>query len=255
MIRLEARALTLAAGGRVLCGDLSVQFRAGENWAILGANGSGKTTLLHTLAGLRAPDGGTVSLDGDSIGAWSPRQRALRIGLLFQDYPPAFPSTVLELVLTGRHPHLGRWAFEGPDDVARARSALAQLTLGRFEDRLLSTLSGGERRRVEIAALLAQDAPIGLWDEPTNHLDLRYRAEVLRQLAARSRGDGRVNLFVLHDVNAACRVCSHALFLFPDGSTSIGPIAEVVNVRNLARTYGCEFRELWSESESYYVAR
>ncbi len=255
MIRLETRALTLAAGNRVLCRDLSIQFRAGENWAILGANGSGKTTLLHTLAGLHPPHAGSLTLDGAELRTWPARQRALRIGLLFQDYPPAFPTTALELVLTGRHPHLGRWAFEGEDDIGCAREALAQMALESFDDRLLSTLSGGERRRVEVAALLAQDAPICLWDEPTNHLDLRYRTQVLRRLCARRSRPGHLNLFVLHDVNVAWQLCDRALLLLPDGSTSAGPIPEIITPSLLERVYGCDFRELTSGSERYYVPR
>jgi iron complex transport system ATP-binding protein len=255
MIRLETRAVTLAIGNRVLCRDLSIQFRAGENWAILGANGSGKTTLLHTLAGLRLPDTGSVLLDGMELRAWPARQRALRIGLLFQDYPLAFPTTALDLVLTGRHPHLGRWAFEGEDDIGRAREALAQVALESFDDRLLSTLSGGERRRVEIAALLAQDAPIGLWDEPTNHLDLRYRTQVLRQLCARRSRPGHLNLFVLHDVNIAWQLCDRALLLLPDGSTLAGPASEIITSHILEQVYGCDFRELTNGNEHYYVPR
>jgi iron complex transport system ATP-binding protein len=253
MIRLETRAVTLEIDGRILCRDLSIQFGAGENWAILGANGSGKTTLLHALAGLRSPDAGSVLLDGTELRAWPARQRALRIALLFQDYPLAFPTTALELVLTGRHPHLGRWAFEGEDDVGRAREALAQMELESVGDRLLSTLSGGERRRVEIAALLAQDAPICLWDEPTNHLDLRYRTQVLRQLCARHSRPGHVNLFVLHDVNAARQLCDRALLLLPDGRTLAGTTSEIITSHLLEQVYGCDFRELTNGNERYYV--
>lgn len=253
MIRLETRGLRLTAGGRTLCRGLSVAFRAGENWAILGANGSGKTTLLHTLAALRAPDEGTVLLDGIDLGAWRARTRARQIGLLFQDYVAAFPTTVLETVLTGRHPHLGRWAFEGDDDRRRAREALAEMDLAAFASRLLSTLSGGERRRVEIAALLAQDPPICLLDEPANHLDLRHCSEVLQQLARRARRPEHLNLFVLHDVNAARYLCSHTLLLFPGGETAAGPTAEIVTPSALERVYRCAFREVRDGTERYYM--
>jgi iron complex transport system ATP-binding protein len=252
MTRLETRALTLVAGDRVLCRELSVAFGAGQNWAILGANGSGKTTLLYTLAGLRAPDGGSVLLDGSDVRGWPARRRALQVGLLFQDYTLAFPATVLETVLTGRHPHLGRWRFEGDDDLQHADTALDQVALGSFATRLLPTLSGGERRRAEIAAVLAQDAPICLWDEPNNHLDLRHRSEILRKLAARAQRPEHLNLFVLHDVNAAKLVCSHALLLFPGGGTGAGPITEVVTRAALERAYECKFHELRDGDSRYY---
>lgn len=252
MGRLETRALTLVAGGRTLCRELSVAFHAGENWAILGANGSGKTTLLQTLAGLRAPDAGLVLLDGRDVRLWPARRRALQIGLLFQDYTLAFPATVLETVLTGRHPHLGRWTFEGDDDLQCAADALELVALRSFATRLLPTLSGGERRRAEIAAVLAQDAPICLWDEPNKHLDLRHRTDILRKLAARAARPAHLNIFVLHDVNAARRVCSHALLLLPDGDTRAGPIASVMTRAALEHAFACGFHELSDGDERYY---
>lgn len=252
MIRLETRALTLAAGGRTFCRELSVAFETGQNWAILGANGSGKTTLLYTLAGLRPPDAGSVLLDGRDVRLWTARRRALQIGLLFQDYTLAFPATVLETVLTGRHPHLGRWRFEGDDDLARAHEALDQVALRSFATRLLPTLSGGERRRAEIAAVLAQDAPICLWDEPDNHLDLRHRSVILRKLAARAVRPAHLNLFVLHDVNAARQVCSHALLLLPHGDTHAGPITEVLTRETLERAFECTFHEIAEGDDRYY---
>lgn len=255
MIRLQTRALTLIAGERALCRDLSMAFSAGENWAILGANGSGKTTLLHVLAGLRAPNEGAVLLDGIDLREWPAHRRARQIGVLFQDYPLDFPMTALELALTGRHPHLGRWNFEGETDVRIARAALARMALESFENRTLSTLSGGERRRAEIAAVLAQDSPICLWDEPTNHLDLRFHAEILRTLAGRVARDAHLNLFVLHDVNAARRYCTHALIFLPGGSIAAGPTSEMLSSRTLERAYGCEFRELSDGADRYYVAR
>jgi iron complex transport system ATP-binding protein len=252
MIRLETHALTLAVGDRVLCRNLSTAFGAGENWAILGANGSGKTTLLHTLAGVRPAAPGAVRLDGRDMHEWPARARARTLGLLFQDYTLAFPASVLETVLTGRHPHRGRWALEGEDDRAIARAALTAVGLGGFETRLVTTLSGGERRRVEIAALLAQDPPIGLWDEPANHLDLRHQSDILRTLARRAHRRGGLNLFVLHDVNAARRFASHVLLLFPDGTVTAGPV-DVLTCPTLERVYGCAFQEVANDYCRYFV--
>lgn len=244
MIRLETRALALRIGPRTLCRDLNVAFAAGENWAILGANGSGKTTLLHALAGLRTPDSGEILLDGTPISRVAPRQRARRIGVLFQDYDAGFPATVLDMVLTGRHPHLGQFEWENEKDRELANTALAELGMRGMTERALATLSGGERRRAEIAALLVQNAPVQLLDEPTNHLDLRHQTEILRQIAARVQRPKHLNLFVLHDINAALRHCSHGLLLFANGRYLAGPIHEVSTRANLEALYGCALREL-----------
>jgi iron complex transport system ATP-binding protein len=241
---LELRDLTLVVAGRRLCTGLSARLNAGENWVILGANGSGKTTLLHTLAGLRAPDGGEVLLDGRPLRALSHRARARRLGVLLQDYETSLPATVLEMALTGRHPHLGRWQWEDAAGHALAERALATVDLAGFGPRLLQTLSGGERRRAEIAALLVQDAPLCLLDEPTNHLDLQHQVDVLALLAARARAPGHLNVMVLHDINLALRFGTHAILLFGDGPTLQGPIADVVTRERLELLYRCRLREI-----------
>lgn len=250
---LELRNVTLAVAGRTLCRNLSARLEAGQNWVILGANGSGKTTLLHTLAGLRATDEGQVLLDGRPVRDVPHRARARRLGVLLQDYEAGLPATALEVALTGRHPHLGRWQWEGEADRGIARAALASLDLGGFESRTLGTLSGGERRRVEIAALLTQDAPLCLLDEPTNHLDLHHQVRVLAQLTARAQRPGHLNVMVLHDVNLAARFASHAILLHGNGSARVGPLAEVFTREHLERLYRCELRVLEDGGRRWYL--
>ena len=146
------------AGARELVRGLAVEFAPGELVAILGRNGSGKTLTLHTLAGLRAPEAGEVSLDGAPIASLSRRAVALRLGLLPQDLEDAFVTTALETVLIGRHPHLALWQWESAEDERLAREALAAVDMEDFATRRTDTLSGGEQRRVAVAALLAQQA-------------------------------------------------------------------------------------------------
>jgi iron complex transport system ATP-binding protein len=252
MRRLETRELSLRIGERILVRDLSVSFETGQNWAILGANGSGKTTLLQTLAGLRTADSGAVLLDGQTIQDMPRRVRAQTLGILFQDAPNTFPATVLEMVLSGRHPHLGFWQNEAAQDHTMAHAALATVELAEFAGRELATLSGGERRRVEIATLLAQDAPLCLLDEPVNHLDPRYQIALLRLLSARAQKNGHLNLFVLHDVNLALRFCSHGLLLFADGGTRHGRLADILDCSVLETVYDCAMREIHSASERLF---
>ena len=244
MSLLAASHLSIHLGGRVLCRDLTVTFQAGETWAILGANGSGKTTLLHTLAGLRPAEVGQVLLDGRDIGQLTSRQRAQRRGVLFQDSETPFATGVRDAVLSGRHPHLSPWQWEGPADSQRAEAALAEVDMQHYADRLLTNLSGGERRRVDIAALLTQDTPVCLLDEPLNHLDLHHQIKILDLLQRRSQQPGHVNIMVLHDVNLALRYCDHGLLLFDDGACRHGSLASLLEVTTLEQLYGCRFRQL-----------
>jgi len=249
--RLETEDLALQAGGRDLVRNLNLAMAGGQNWAILGANGSGKTTLIHTLAGLRPPASGVVRLDGQPIEQVPARLRARRMAVLFQQHTTAFPATVLETVLTGRHPWLDRWQDEGPADLALARDALATVGLQDLSNRSMLTLSGGERRRVELAALLAQDTPIGLLDEPVNHLDPRFQTELLQGLCRHAIHDRRLNLIVMHDINLALRHCTHGLLLLPDGFRA-GSLAEIVDRKSLEMAYGCPMREIQDHGERWF---
>jgi iron complex transport system ATP-binding protein len=253
MAPLNTHVLSLTVAGRTLCRRLDVHFNAGENWVILGANGSGKTTLLHTLAGLRPPNEGGVSLDGVDLRRIPPRRRARRMGVLFQDFEATFPATVMETVLTGRYPRLERWQWESAEDRRAAEAALEDVGLAGLAHRPLTTLSGGERRRVEIAALLAQDAPLCLLDEPTNHLDLHHQVRILERLSQRARRPGHLNIFVLHDVNLAARFGTHGILLFDDGEHLQGALPDILQRPNLERLYHCPLREIRADGVRWYL--
>jgi len=235
---LETHSLHVAIAGKAVCHDLSFAVAPGECWALLGGNGVGKTTLLHTLAGLREPASGAVSLSGTSIKQMTRRAIARCTGVLFQDSEDPFPSSVLETALIGRHPYLDAWQWETGDDEQLARDALGRVELSDMEQRMVDTLSGGERRRLALATVLVQDPRLFLLDEPTNHLDLRHQIAVLELFAAKARQQGAAVLMVLHDVNLAARFCDHLLLLFGNGATLHGQTEEVLSESTLARLYG-----------------
>jgi iron complex transport system ATP-binding protein len=235
---LETRQLAVSIGPHRVCRDLDLALAAGERLAILGRNGAGKSTLLATLAGLRNADSGELFVDGQSYADLGLRDAARVRGWLGQDRNDPFASTVLEAVLTGRHPHLSRWSWESPSDARIARATLAEMNLADLEQREVQTLSGGERQRVAIAALLAQQTRLCLLDEPLAHLDLNHQIATLELIALRARRDGVAFAMVLHDPNFALRFCDRTLLLFGDGTHLAGPVADVLDADNLTRLYG-----------------
>jgi iron complex transport system ATP-binding protein len=232
---------------------LSVQFAAGELVAILGCNGSGKTLTLHTLAGLRAPYAGEVHLDGVPFERLGRRAVALRVGLLAQDLEDAFVTTALEMVLIGRHPHLSLWEWETTEDERIAREALQTVDLGDFAERRTDTLSGGEQRRVAVAALLAQRPRIFLLDEPTNHLDPHHQMRVLGLF--RSLADqGSTVITTLHDPTLAARFANRVVLLFGDGRWRAGPVREVLTAESLSVLYDSPMVEIEKDGRRVFVS-
>ncbi|MBL8490165.1 MAG: ABC transporter ATP-binding protein [Rhodocyclaceae bacterium] len=239
---LAARALSVRIGGQAVADALELEVRTGERLAVLGRNGAGKTTLLHTLAGLRPPAAGLVELDGWPLSAMDGREAARLRGLLPQRPGDAFPATVLETALIGRHPHLSRWAWEGARDEAIAREALAAVGLSGLAERDVRTLSGGERQRLAFATLLAQAPKLWLLDEPLAHLDLNHQVAVLELVADKARSEGVAVVMVLHDVNLALRYADRALLLIGEGETRQGAVGEVLEPGLLGRMYGHPIR-------------
>jgi iron complex transport system ATP-binding protein len=250
---LAAKQVSVRVGARALVNDLSVEFAAGEMLAILGCNGSGKTLTLHTLAGLRPPHAGEVQLDGVSFAQLSRRAIALRLGLLAQDLEDAFVTTALEMVLIGRHPHLSLWQWETAEDERIARDALAAVGLENFAERRTDTLSGGEQRRVAVAALLAQRPGIFLLDEPTNHLDPHHQIRVLGLFRERAAGGGAV-ITTLHDPTLAARFADRVLLLFGDGRWRAGPVREVLTADSLSELYNSPMIEIEQDGRRVFVS-
>jgi iron complex transport system ATP-binding protein len=249
---LETQALGVHAGARELVRELSARFLPGELVAILGRNGSGKTLTLHTLAGLRAAAAGAVHLDGTPLAALSRRAVALRLGLLPQDLEEAFVSTVMESVLIGRHPHLAAWQWESAADERIAREALAAVDLSAFALRNTNTLSGGEQRRVAVAALLAQQVQTYLLDEPTNHLDPHHQLAVLSLFRGLADGGSTV-ITTLHDPTLAARFADRALLLFGDGRWSLGPVRSALTAQTLSELYLTPMLELGEGGRRVFV--
>jgi iron complex transport system ATP-binding protein len=241
---LSARQLSVSIGLHKVCLGLDLDLAAGTRLAILGRNGAGKSTLLATLAGLRPADAGTLLLEGKSYAEHGLRNAAKLRGWLGQDRSDPFATTVLETVLTGRHPHLGRWGWEAAADVDLARKTLAAMGLANMEAREVHTLSGGERQRVAIAALLAQTPRLYLLDEPLAHLDLNHRIATLDLLSRRARNEGSAVVMVLHDPNFALRFCDQALLLFGDSRHIAGPVSAVIDAQTLSSLYGYPMKPL-----------
>jgi len=228
MTMISAHDLTLSAGQRTLVQGLDWAARAGECWSIIGRNGAGKSTLLRSLAGLQSAAAGVVQIGGRALNDWPLEELARQRAFLAQSRHDAFAYTVIESVLSARHPyHAGRY-WEGSDDQQIAMTSLAAMEVDDLAARDVRTLSGGERQRVAIAALLAQQTPLLLLDEPANALDLAHQVSTMGLLARLCREQGKTVVMIGHDLNLASRISSHCLLLMGDGRWQAGAVADTM---------------------------
>jgi iron complex transport system ATP-binding protein len=213
-----------------------------ERWIIIGPNGAGKTTLLQVAATMLFPTEGTVEVLGQRLGAVDVFDLRPRIGLTSASLAERVPAgeKVIDLVLTASYAILGRWKEEYDSaDVTRAVELLDALGCAHLIRRRFSTLSEGERKRVQIARAMMPDPEILLLDEPAAGLDLGGREDLLRRLSALAR-DPRAPMLVLvtHHVEEVPDGFTHAMLLRRGSVLAAGPIDEVFTARNLSRCFG-----------------
>jgi iron complex transport system ATP-binding protein len=217
--------------------DVSLAVERGSFTALLGPNGCGKTTLLKHIAGTLQPQRGAVRLEGRSIASIPRRELARNVAVVPQETHPAFDYTALEMVLMGRHPHLGTFQLEGPADLAVARDALRVTGTTDLAARPYMTLSGGEKQRVVIASALAQAAEVLLLDEPTASLDLAFQLEIGALLSALNRDRGVTMLLATHDLNLAAALCESVVLLRKGRVLAQGLTREVLTAPMIRQLY------------------
>jgi iron complex transport system ATP-binding protein len=218
--------------------DVTIDVPRGSLTGLLGPNGCGKTTLLRLLAGILTPQSGTVTLGARRLADLSRREIARHIAVVPQETHPAFDYTVMEMVLMGRHPHLGAFELEGPHDLKLAHDALAATGTDHLANRAYMTLSGGEKQRVVIASALTQASDVLLLDEPTASLDLGYQLDVASLLSQLNGERGVTMLLATHDLNLAASVCDRIVLMREGRVAAQGPTADVLTAAHVRDIYG-----------------
>lgn len=252
---LGVRDAAYAYGDVAAVRGVSVEIGEAQLVALTGPNGSGKSTLLKLIARVYAPQSGELSLEGTPLAQWPAKEYAKRVGYLPQDPDPAFPMRAIDVVVSGRAPYLGRFAWESERDWDEARRALSLCDAAHLADRYLDEMSGGERKRVFLARVLAGTPRLILLDEPLAALDLSHVQQfslLLREVVDRT---GCTVVFAAHDLNWAA-AHSDRMLVMQSGTLALdAPPREVMRPEVMRGLFGFEAETITSGDRTWIVPR
>ncbi len=235
--------------------DVSLELDARQLVALTGPNGSGKSTLLKLLARVLQPASGEVRCEGRALPQWPAREYARRVGYLPQEPDPAFPMRALDVVVSGRAPYLGRFAWETDRDWDEARRALASCDASHLADRYLDEMSGGERKRVFLARVLAGAPRVILLDEPLAALDLAHVQQVSQLLRDIVDRTGCTVVFAAHDLNWAAAY-SDRMLVMANGTLALDEApAAVLQPERVRSLFGVDARTVAADGRVWIVPR
>jgi len=234
--RISAERVGVVIGGTAILDEVTLEVPPGQVLALVGPNGAGKSTLLGVLAGDTSPTTGTVTVDGHDIRLLPHRQRARLRSVLTQENAVSFPFLVRQVVEMGRSP----WTeSDAREDAAVVEEAAELADIRHLLHRRFTSLSGGEKARVSLARVLAQDTGVVFLDEPTAALDLRHQESVMR-VARHLAETGRSVVVVLHDLSLTGAYADRVALIAAGRLTAAGPPWEVLTAPRIAEVYGLE---------------
>lgn len=229
--------ITAAYGKKIVLKDLTLDFPKGSITTILGANGSGKSTLLKTIPRVVKPLTGEVILEEKPLGSYSKKELSRKIGYLPQiNYTPE-DITVRTLVSYGRFPYRSRFGSLGSFDMQIIDETLETCRLAQLAERKVYTLSGGERKLVWIAVILAQKPEVLVLDEPVTYLDIGHQVDILELITEIGKRDGLTIAMVLHDINLAARYSDRLAVIKDEKVMTVGSPESVLTAAMMKEVF------------------
>lgn len=238
---LEVGGLSYSVADKVILSDINFHMEPGEIRAVIGPNGAGKSSMVRCVAGVTGKTGGTVLLAGRSQDTVSRKELARLVCYMPQAQGGLPPFTVRDFVGMGRYAHHDFWHTSSRDDGDKIDAALSLAGVADLADRLLPTLSGGERQMAAIAAGLAQEAQLLVLDEPGTFLDPAHQDLLLELILRLNREQGLSLLVVTHDVNMAMHFTHRVLAIRSGSAVFDGASGDLAKDGVLADIYGTDF--------------
>ncbi len=228
-IRIES--LSMGYRGKnnvtVVARDINATLQGGELTCLLGPNGAGKSTLLRTLSAFLPAVSGQIFLLGRKLSDYTDKELSKVIGVVLTEKPDVRNMTVYDMVGLGRSPYTGFWGNLHDEDRRIVDEAIEMVGIGPLRDRLIQTLSDGERQKVMIAKALAQQTPVIFLDEPTAFLDFPSKVEIMQLLHRLSRTMGKTIFLSTHDLDLALQMADKIWLLDKSKGVHIGTPQEL----------------------------
>ncbi|MFA5291996.1 MAG: ABC transporter ATP-binding protein [Phycisphaerae bacterium] len=238
---IEIEDLSFAATGKQILERIRFCVSAGQRLFIVGPNGAGKTTLLRCMSRIITNWHGIINIKGVNIKDYPQKKLAKILTYVPQVLPADIAFTVHQFILMARYPHLSPFSVIGPEDEKIAGQAMEMTQTACFADRVMATLSGGERQQVSIAAAVAQQAEIFLLDEPATYLDYKHQRDIHSLLAKINKAYGTTIVCVTHDLNSAV-LSADTIIALKDGKIVFeGTAEEIMNENTLEEIYSKKF--------------
>lgn len=207
---------------KVVAEAITANIQSGELTCLLGANGIGKSTLLRTLSAFQPKLAGEVFVQGKEIASYTEKQLSKLLSVVLTEKCDVKNMSARELIGLGRSPYTGFWGALNEDDKQMVDKAISLVKIENLANRMVDTLSDGERQKVMIAKALAQDTPIIFLDEPTAFLDFPSKVEIMQLLHRLSRKTNKTIFLSTHDLELALQIADKIWLIDKQSSVTIG---------------------------------
>ena len=238
---IEIRSLSTGYRGKnnvtVVARDINARIFGGELTCLLGPNGAGKSTLLRTLSAFLPPVSGDITIMGRNLRDYTDKELSKLIGVVLTEKTDLRNMSVEDLVGLGRSPYTGFWGTLHEHDRRIVENAIDMVGITELRDRMIQTLSDGERQKVMIAKALAQETPVIFLDEPTAFLDYPSKVEIMQLLHRLSRTTGKTIFMSTHDLDMALQIADTIWLMDRDKGVSTGTPRELADQGTLARFF------------------
>jgi iron complex transport system ATP-binding protein len=242
MVGLEIKQVSFSYSNGLVLHDVSLSVKPGDMVGLLGPNGSGKTTLIKLASGILKPGKGEIWLDGSTLGQMRRKVIARSIAVMPQQFHIPFAFKVGEVVMLGRIPFIRALTGETKADRDAVSHALEVVGVTELENRRFDELSGGERQKVILAMVLAQQPQLLLLDEPTLHLDITHQVEILELVRGLNRQQNLTVVAAMHDLNLASLYFDRLVLLKEGRVLADGTPLEVITEDMLRKVFGASVK-------------